>query len=54
MFISGSSIFQSVVYVIQVKEDKNPGEQSLRICSYWTVECHVLIERFMLTRVDLL
>ena len=52
MSISGSSIFQSIVYVIQVKEDKTPGEQSLRVCIFWTVECHVLIESFMQGRVD--
>ena len=52
MFISGSSIFQSIVYVIHVKEDKTPGEQSFRVCIYWTVECQVFTESFMQGRVD--
>ena len=46
MLISSSSIFQSVVCVIHVREDKTPGEQRLRV-HLWNVECHVLIARVL-------
>ena len=51
MFISCSSIFHSIVCVIQVREVKTRGEQSL---GAWTVECQVLITSFIPSRVDFL
>ena len=51
MFISCSSIFDSIVCAIQVREVKTPGEQSL---GAWTLECQVLITSFIESRVDVL
>ena len=51
MFISCSGIFDSIVCVIQVREVKTPGEQSL---GAWTLECQVLITSFIESRVDVL
>lgn len=51
VFISCSSIFDSIVFAIQVSEVKTPGEQSL---GAWTLECQVLITSFIESRVDVL
>lgn len=51
VFISCSSIFDSIVCAIQVREVKTPGEQSL---GAWTLECQVLITSFIESRVDVL